>query len=142
MEEAWHKARIIESKFKKSVHTNFKKYDSKKKLLQSAYTGNPRYTAPQLREVTNPSLEAQRIKEGKCKLCGDKWDPKNICLQNKLYSYEAEEVEFEVEEPIENVVNSQQYYQTEIEDDTPKISLVIIIRMSQLQTLKIKGHKK
>ena len=74
----------------------------------------------QLREGTKPSLDAQRIKEGKCNFCGDKWDPKHICLQKKLYPCEAEEIEFEVEEPIENDVNSQPEYQTEIEDDTPK----------------------
>ena len=54
-----------------------------------------------------PSLEAQRIKEGKCKFGGDKWDPKHICLQKKLYACEAEEAELEVKEPIENEANSQ-----------------------------------
>ena len=39
--------------------------------------------------------------------CGDKWDPKHRCLQNKLYSCEAEEAELEVEEPIENEMDSQ-----------------------------------
>ena len=133
MEEARCKSRIIERKF---VHTNFDKDDSKKNPLQSAYTGNPRYTPPQLREGTKPSLEAQRIKEGKC---GDKWDPKHICLQKKLYACEAE---LEVKEPIENNVNSQQDYHTEIKDDTPQISLAIITEISQPQTLKLKGHIK
>ena len=94
MEEAQHKSWIIEIK---SVHTNVKQDDSKKNPLHSGYTGNPRYTLPQLREETKPSLEAQRIKEGKCKFCGDKWDPKHRCLQNKLYACEAE---LQVNEPI------------------------------------------
>ena len=90
MEETRRKAMIIESKLKKYVHTNFDKNDSKRKPIQSTYIGNQRYIPPQLREGTNPSLESQRIKEGKCKLCGDKWDPKHICLQKKLYAFEAE----------------------------------------------------
>ena len=69
MEEAQRKARIIEIK---SVHINVNQDDSEKNPLQSGYTGNPRYTPPQLREGTKPNLEAQRIKEGKCKFCGDK----------------------------------------------------------------------
>ena len=109
MDEAWHKAMIIE---RKSVHTNFDQDDSKKNPLQSGYTGNPRYTLRQLREGTNPILKVQRIKKGKCKFCGDKCDPKNICLQKKLYSCEVEEQEFEVEEPIENDASSKQEYQT------------------------------
>ena len=142
MEEAQRKARIIEKKFKKSIHTHFDKDDSKRKPFQSTYTGNPRYTPPQLREGTKPSLEAQRIKEGKCKFCGDKWDPKHRCLQKKLYACEAEEAELEVKEPIENDADSQLDYQTKIEDDNPKISLAAITGISQPQTLKIKGHIK
>ena len=107
MEEARCKARIIESKFKKSIHTNFDKDDSKKKPFQSAYTKNPRYTPPQLREGAKPNLEAQRIKEWKSKFWGEKWDPKQRCLQNKLYACEAKEAEFEVKEPIENNASSK-----------------------------------
>ena len=81
MEEEQRKSRIIESKFKKSIHTIFDKEGSKRNPIQSTYTGNPRYTPPQLREGTKPSLEAHRIKEGKCKFCGDKWDPKHWLLK-------------------------------------------------------------
>ena len=55
MEEARCKASIIESK---SVHTIVDQDDPKKNPLQSGYTRNPRYTPPQLREGTKPSLEA------------------------------------------------------------------------------------
>ena len=75
---------------------------------------NTRYTPPQLREGTKPSLEAQRIKEGKCKFYGDKWDPKHKCLQKKLYACEAE---LEVNEPMENEANSQHNYHLGIKDD-------------------------
>ena len=86
-----------------------------------------------------PSLEDQRIKEGKCKFYADKWDPKHICLQKKLYACEAE---LEVNEPIENDANRQQNFHPGIEDESPQISLVAVTRISQPQTLKIKGHIK
>ena len=115
MEEARRKVKIIESK---SVHTNVDQDDSKKNPLQSGYTGNPRYTPPKLREGIKPSLEAQRIKEGKCKFRGDKWNPKHGCLQNKLYACEAE---LEVSETIENNVNIQEDYPLGIKNDSPQI---------------------
>ena len=87
MEEAWRKERIIESK---PIRIIVEQDDPKKTPLQLGYTGNPRYTVPQLREGTKPNLEARRIKEGKCKFCEDKWDPKHKCLQKKLYACEAE----------------------------------------------------
>ena len=104
MEEARCKANIIESK---SVHTIVDQDDPKKTPLQLGYTGNPRYTLPQLREGTKPNLEARRIKEGKCKFCGDKWDPKHRCVHKKLNAYEAE---LEVNEAMENDENNQQNY--------------------------------
>ena len=35
------------------------------------------------KEGAKPSLESQRMKEGKCKYCGEKWDPKHMCLQRR-----------------------------------------------------------
>ena len=39
------------------------------------------------------SLEVQRMKEGKCKRCGEIWDPRHRCCiednLNKLYTCEA-----------------------------------------------------
>ena len=58
MEEEGRKDKIIESKFKKCVPTNFDKDKSKRRPLQSAYTGNSRYTPPQHREGMKPGLEA------------------------------------------------------------------------------------
>ena len=139
MEEARHKDKIIERKFRKSVHAHFNKDESKRNPFQSTYTGNTRYTSPELREGTKPSLEVQRIKEGKCKFCGDKWDPKHRCLHKKLYAYEEE---LEVNEPMENDANSQQNYHPGIKDDSPQISLAAITGISQPQILKIKGHIK
>jgi uncharacterized OB-fold protein len=46
---------------------------------QAKDTRSSKYIPPHLREGTLLGLEAQRIKEGKCKRCGDKWDPKHRC---------------------------------------------------------------
>ena len=67
------------------------------------------------------------MREGKCKYCGEKWDPKHICLQRsnpqKLYACEAEEEEniSECEEPSEEDTRTQHECHSELEDDTPKI---------------------
>ena len=88
------------------------------------------------------------MKEGKCKYCGEKGDPKHRCLQRsnpqKLYTCDAEEEEkvSESEESSEENTGNQHDYHSELEDDTPKISLVAITRITQPQTLKLKGHIK
>ena len=93
MGEAKRKAKII----KRSTQGSFNKKYSKRNPPQSANTRTSRYTLPHLREGAKPSLEAQRMREGKFKYCGEKWDPKQRCLQRsnpqKLYACEAEEEE-------------------------------------------------
>ena len=122
MGEARRKAKIIENKFKQSTQRTFDKNYSKRNPPQSANTRTSRYTLPHLREEAKPSLEAQRMREGKCKYCGEKWDPKHICLQRsippKLYACEAEEEKIlEYEEPSEEVIGTQHEYHLELEDD-------------------------
>ena len=91
---------------------------------------------PHLREGAKPSLDAQRMNEGKCKYCGDKWDPKHRCLQKsnsqKLYACRAEEEEkvLEIEESSEEDIGNQQDCHSELEDDTPNISLASITGIS------------
>ena len=51
------------------------------------------------------------MREGKCKYCGEKWDPKHRCLQRsnpqKLYACEAEEEKIsEYEEPSEGDIGT------------------------------------
>ena len=70
MEKARRKAKIIENKFKRSTQCSFDKNYSKRNPPQSANTGTSRYTRPHVREGAKPNLEAQRIREGKCKYCG------------------------------------------------------------------------
>ena len=97
IEKARHKAKIIENKFKRSTQGSFDKNYSKRNPPQSTNTGTSRYMPQHLREGVKPSLEAQRMREGKCKYCGEKWDPKHRCLQRsnpqKLYACEVEEEE-------------------------------------------------
>ena len=61
-------------------------------------------------------MEAQIMKEGILKYCGEKWDPKHRCLQRsnpqKLYACEAEEEEkdSESEESSEDETGNQYDY--------------------------------
>ena len=77
------------------------------------------------------------MREGKCKYCGEKWDPKPRCLQNrnppKLYACEAKEQEeiLECEDSSKEDIGNRHDYPLELEDDTPNIPLVVIIGMSQ-----------
>ena len=60
-----------------------------------------------------------------------------------LYASEPEEEdESKSEESSEDDTGSQHDCHSEIEDNTPKISLAAITRISQPQTLKLKGHIK
>ena len=108
MEKARRKDKIIEKKIKRFAQISFDKNYSNRKAPQSANMGTSRYMPSHLREGAKPSLKAQRMKEGKCKYCGEKWDPKHRCLQRsnpkKWYACEAEEEEkdSESEESIED----------------------------------------
>ena len=97
MEKERRKAKIIENKFKRSTQGSFNKNYSKRNPPQSTNTGTSRYTPSHLREGEQPSLEAQRMREAKCKYCGEKWDLKHKFLQRsnppKLYACEAEKEE-------------------------------------------------
>jgi hypothetical protein len=93
-------------------------------------------------------LDAQRIKEGKCKHCGEKWDPRHMCRiednSKKLYTCEAEkDDESDSEESESEEVKNPQNITSDLEgDNTPRISLATITCISQPQTLKLKGHIK
>jgi len=54
---------------------------------------NTRYIPPHCHEGKKSNMEIQRIKEGKCKCYGKKWDPKHRCDKgkesNNLYRFEA-----------------------------------------------------
>ena len=62
-------------------------------MPQSVNMNNTRYVPPHRREGEKFYMEIQRIQEGKCKHCGEKWDPKHRCAKGKesknLYNCEA-----------------------------------------------------
>jgi hypothetical protein len=74
-------------------------------------------------------LESQRIKEGKCKRCGEKWNPIHRCHieynSKKLYTCEVEkDDESDSTESInEEMENFQNDTSELIEDNTLRISL-------------------
>ena len=77
------------------------------------------------------------MKEGKCKYCGEKWDPRHRCLKKEttknLYQCEAEEEdksdseEFDIEET-SDIENPSLYSEDE---ETPKISTAAIVGIHQ-----------
>ena len=92
---------------------------------------------PPPRRDDRKNLEIQRMREGKCRRCGDRWNPKHRCLlkdsSKKLYTCEAEEnsESEDEEEATANMASGS--------DETPKISLAAMTSISQPQTLKLKG---
>ena len=138
------KEKIIEEKLKKEWNKNHDKY---RRSIPNTKT-DTKYQPPHLRNDNKTTLEAQRMKEGKCKYCGEKWDPRHRCLKKEttknLYQCEAEEEdksnsdESDIEETrdIENPSSDSK------DEETPKISIAAITGIHQPQTLKFKGHKK
>ena len=88
------------------------------------------------------------MKEGKCKYCGEKWDPRHICLKkettNNLYQCEAEEEDksYSEESNIEETSDIQNPPSDSEDEEMPKISISTITGIHQPQTLKLKGHIK
>jgi hypothetical protein len=144
VEIAIRKAKAAEEKLE--GQSRFNKVYSRRSVPQT--TGNDKYIPPNLREDRRRSLESQRIKEGKCKRCGEKWDPRHRCQiednSKKLYTCEAEkDDESDSAESInEEMENFQNDTSKLIEDNTPRISLATITGITQPQTLKLKGHIK
>ena len=88
----------------------------------------------------------QRIKEGKCKRCGEKWDPKHRCAKGKepknLYNCEATNDSNNEDSDIEETEDILEF-SPELDDRSiPQVSLSAMTGISQHQTLKLKGHIK
>ena len=62
-------------------------------MPKSLDMNNTRYVPPHRRDSEKSNVEMQRIKEGKCKNYGEKWDHKHRCAKGKesknLYNCEA-----------------------------------------------------
>ena len=88
------------------------------------------------------------MREGKCRRCGDRWNPKHRCRpkdnSKKLYTCEVEEnSQSEEEEDEESKDEEEATANMESgSDETPKISLAAMTGISQPQNLKLKGHIK
>jgi hypothetical protein len=118
------KAKAAEEKLE--GQSRFNKVYSRRSVPQT--TGNEKYIPPNLREDIRRSSESQRIKEGKCKRCGEKWDPRHRCQikdnSKKLYTCEVEkDVESESTKSInEEMKNFQNDTLELIEDNTLRIA--------------------
>ena len=91
-------------------------------------------------------METQRIKEGKCKHCGEKWDPKHRCAKGKepknLYNCEATNDSNSEDYDVEDTEDASEF-SPELDDGSiPQVSLSAMTGISQPQTLKLKGHIK
>lgn len=143
VEVARQKAKAIENKLEGAFQSRFGKVYSRRNIPQTIDTDT--YLPPHLQDDKRKGLEAQRIKEGKCKRCGEKWDPKHICHiednSKKLYTCEAknDDESNSEEEEIKNPQNIAPNFKI---DDTPRISRAAMTGISQPQTLKLKGHQK
>jgi len=65
----------------------------RRRFPQTGNTNNTKYVPPHLHEGNKTNFEMHIMKEGKCKRCGEKWDPKHRCAKGKetknLYTREA-----------------------------------------------------
>ena len=90
LDKARRKAKIIEEKLKKTWNKN---HDKDRRSIQNT-KNDTKYQPPHLISDNNPTLEVQRMKEGKCKYFGEKCDPRHKCLKKettkKLYQCEVE----------------------------------------------------
>ena len=88
----------------------------------------------------------QRMKQGKCKCCGEKWDPKHRCAKGKetknLYTCEATNALDSEKSDVDEIEGSPQFSPELDNKNIPQVSLSAMIGISQPQTLKLKGHQK
>ena len=88
-----HKAKAAEAKFDSFQSNNGNTYARKNTLPMIDIDKNKYIPPPKWDDIK--SLEAQRMKEGKCIQCRYKWDPRHKCRlgenSKKLYVCEAEE---------------------------------------------------
>ena len=142
------KANATKSKFENFQSNNGNSY-LKKSMRLTLDANKNKYILPP-RRYDRKILENQRMKEGICRRCGDKWNPKHRYLledkskklstckvEENSESEEEEEEEEESEDEEEATANKESRNK-----ETPKISLAAMTGISQPQTLKLKGHIK
>jgi hypothetical protein len=137
-----------EAKEKLEGQSRFDKFYSRRNINQNTNTETEKYIPPNLREENRRSLDYQRIREGKCKCCGEKWDLRHKCHiednSKKLYTCQPDNNdESDSEESVtEAMENNQNDVSNLMGNDTPRISLASITGISQPQTVKLKGYIK
>ena len=146
IEVARRKAKTTEKKFEQIFWSKVEKTYSRRRTPQYVDAKNSRYVPPHRREDEKSNVEAQRIKEGKCKCCGEKWDPKHRCVKGKepknLYNCEATNDSNTENSNIEEIGDAPEF-SPELDDDSiPQVSLSAMIGILEPQTLKLKGHIK
>jgi hypothetical protein len=146
IEVARHKEKVTEVKLE-GFQSRFGKLIQERTDHKPQTQDKDKYIPPHIRD-NKRSLEAQRMKEGKCRRCGERWDPRHRCHTEdnpkKLYTCEAEgndesdtkESEGEEVEDPQNIASGSEG------DNTPRISIVAMTGINQPQTLKLKGHIK
>ena len=94
VEIARRKAEAAEEKLE--GQSRFDKFYSRRNINQNTNTETDKYIPHDLREDRR-SWDYQRIREGKCKHCGEKWDPRHRCRiedkSKKLYTCQVENIE-------------------------------------------------
>ena len=146
IEVARRKAKTAEKKSEPIFWSKAEKTYSRRRIPQYMDSNNTRFVPPHRREDEKSNVEMQRIKEGKCKRCGEKWDPKHRCAKGKepknLYNCEATNDSNSEESDIEETEDAPEF-SPELDDESmPQVSLSAMTGISQPQTLKLKGHIK
>ncbi len=106
----------------------------RRRTPQYADAKNTRYVPPHRREDEKSNVEMQRIKEGKCKRCGEKWDPKHRCAKGKepknLYNCEATNDSNSEDFDIEETEDAPEF-SLELDDESiPQVSLSAMTSIS------------
>ena len=93
VEAARRKEKVVEAKF-----DNFQTYKGKsysQRNIEMTPEANTNKYIPPPRRDNRKNLENQRMREGKCRRSGDRWNPKHRCRlednSKKLYTCEVEE---------------------------------------------------
>lgn len=86
------------------------------------------------------------MKKGKCKRCGENWDPKHRCAKGKetknLYKCEATNDSDNDESNVKEIEDSPEFSLELDDENIPQVSLSTMTGISQPETLKLKGHIK
>ena len=83
IKEARQKEKVVEKKHEKMQWPKVERVYLRQRFPLTANMDNTKYVPPHLREGEKTNLEIQRLKEGQCKRCGEKWDPKHRCAKGK-----------------------------------------------------------